>query len=610
MRFGFLWAKSVVVVVVVVCGVAGLSGSAWGLGLPAWTVRGVAEPTQFAAGDAADQYSLVVLNSGGEPSSPGVTLTDRLPKGLTFTGYESGGPSSLEPGVEWVCSAKKEAEQWVVTCTFEESIPAGAYAHYLLIKVAAPSKGMSGVLRNEVLVSGGGASVTAGTSESAAVNTQPPAFAPLEFNVEANSADGEAVSQAGGHPWEMTTSFGIPLVNGVGEDVYTPVEELKKVSVELPLGFAGDPLATAERCRETQLTAGECPASSEVGSITLVGSSSNLGEWALPPTGFVRPVYNMVAEGGYPAALGFVAGNTKGVYLYASVVHSASGDRLRIATLGIPTTLRTSDVALTVWGEPGQLNGSGSEEAFLSDPADCAEGPSTARLELESWDDPGRVVTQETTVFPELSGCGLLGPVFAPSFGWAPSSEALAGSSRADEPSGYTADLRVAQGSGFAELATPALRDAAVTLPAGVSISPAAGQGLAGCEASGPEGINLGSSEIGVGGEDLGDPEATELGAGHAGGNGSPYDDGQYHVAPGHCPMASTVGTVEVFTPVLPDRCGGEGQAACGAGESPAPLQGHVFLAAPRCGGAGQPACSGSERDERRTVRGVYRSDG
>ena len=111
-----------------------------------------------------------------------------------------------------------------------------------------------------------------GTSESAAVNTQPPAFAPLEFNVEANSADGEAVSQASGHPWEMTTSFGIPLVNGVGEDVYTPVEELKKVSVELPLGFAGDPLATAERCRETQLTAGECPASSEVGSITLVGS--------------------------------------------------------------------------------------------------------------------------------------------------------------------------------------------------------------------------------------------------------------------------------------------------------------------------------------------------
>ena len=65
-----------------------------------------------------------------------------------------------------------------------------------------------------------------------------------------------------------------------------------------------------------------------------------------------------------------------------------------------------------------------------------------------------------------------------------------------------------------------------------------------GCQAEGPEGINIGSSDIGSGYQDLGDPEATELGAGHAGGDGSPDDDGLYHVAHGHCPAASTVGTV------------------------------------------------------------------
>jgi hypothetical protein len=67
------------------------------------------------------------------------------------------------------------------------------------------------------------------------------------------------------------------------------------------------------------------------------------------------------------------------------------------------------------------------------------------------------------------------------------------------------------------ELATPELKTATVALPAGVSVSPAAAQGLAGCEAVGPEGINIGSSQIGAGGEDLGDPEATERGAGTRG---------------------------------------------------------------------------------------------
>ena len=152
--------------------------------------------------------------------------------------------------------------------------------------------------------------------------------------------------------------------------------------------------------------------------------------------------------------------------------------------------------------------------------------------------------------------------------------------------------MKSPQTEDFEELATPEVRDVTVALPEGVSVSPSAADGLAGCQAAGPGGINIGSSDIGPGGRDLGDPEATELGAGHAGGNGSPYDDGLYHTAHGHCPESSTLGSVEVFTPLLPTRCGGEGQAVCKPGESPAPLQGHVYLAQPKCGGQGQPACT------------------
>ena len=102
-----------------------------------------------------------------------------------------------------------------------------------------------------------------------------------------------------------------------------------------------------------------------------------------------------------------------------------------------------------------------------------------------------------------------------------------------------------------------------------------AARGLVGCPAEGPEGINIGSKDIGSFGQDLGDPDATELGEGHEGGNCSPYDDGVWHTAPGHCPAASTVGTGEVVTPLLP-----------------APLKGNIYVARPECGGEGQKECT------------------
>ncbi len=51
--------------------------------------------------------------------------------------------------------------------------------------------------------------------------------------------------------------------------------------------------------------------------------------------------------------------------------------------------------------------------------------------------------------------------------------------------------------------------------------------------------------------------------------------NGELQLAPGHCPDASTVGTAEAITPLLP-----------------APVKGHVYLARPVCGGAGQAACT------------------
>ena len=157
------------------------------------------------------------------------------------------------------------------------------------------------------------------------------------------------------------------------------------------------------------------------------------------------------------------------------------------------------------------------------------------------------------------------------------------GTAQADEPSAYSFNLKSSQTEGFEELATPELKNVTMTLPEGVSISPSAGDGLVACPAKGPEGIDIPTGVDGAG-EPLHDNEAgegEEIGA-----------DGQSHLAKGHCPGASTLGTVDVFTPDLPTRCGGEGQEACKEPDEAAPLQGHVYLAQPECGGEGQPACS------------------
>ena len=126
----------------------------------------------------------------------------------------------------------------------------------------------------------------------------------------------------------------------------------------------------------------------------------------------------------------------------------------------------------------------------------------------------------------------------------------------ADEPVGLGVDVGVPQSEQPGALATPHLRDAVVTLPEGMSISPGIVDGIQACNESGPEGINFEG------------PESEEVGL-----------DGELHLAAGHCPDASIVGSAEAVTPLL--------------GE---PVKGHVYLARPLCGGSGEAACTNRTR--------------
>ncbi|MGH2878504.1 MAG: hypothetical protein ACRDK4_02720 [Solirubrobacteraceae bacterium] len=356
----------------------------------------------------------------------------------------------------------------------------------------------------------------------------------------------------------MTATFGLNKVFAGETDLYRyrASQEAKDVALELPLGLVAQPLV-ASRCPEVDMNWGDqsgttaCPSGSVVGEVWLAAEGR---PWAFGP----YPLYNIVPERGYPAEFAFnAAGFGQPIFMYASVLPSAGGYRVRVATPGV---LRTANfdlegIAVTLFGDPSAHNDGGGHAAFVTNPTICSEEPLSARLDVSSWQ--GSADSREAIAYPRLTGCDLLQGVAA----FDPSIEVQPEKTQADTPAGYEVTLKLPQAPDvFGQPATPELRNAAVTLPAGLSLSSSLASGPSSLEGCAPTQIDL-----------LG----TEIGEGHVGGNGSPYDDGMTHASPGHCPEKSQVGDVELTTPLLEE-----------------PLRGHVYVATPSCGGAGQAACT------------------
>lgn len=570
---GGLVAIAVLAFLILCAGSAQAASVSWGL-------RTVAEPSTFSTSDQSecelhekcDRYQILVTNLGDAASTGPITLTINLPAGITT--HENPESGEGAEGAFWECNPKGEGNS-TVTCTLEESIPSLGYLPFLDVRVTPPTASTPTPADAEFTVTGGGGNSASKSLETPISSAAVP-FAIKQFAFEPLEASGAPSTQAGGHPWQLSTTLSTsttfsPTAKGLFPTQFAPVKNLKNVVVELPAGMLGNPTATP-KCTQSQLIENQCPHASRVGQFAVIGGLFVFGEFERSGRFCCSSVFNMVPESGYPAELAFTfAGQV--ITLHTSLVWTPDGYRIRAAATGLPSVLEVTTTVITLYGNPGAVNEAESETAFLTNPSDCGAGEKTTHLALNTWDSPAEVTSADASAYLTLTGCDAL--QFNPLLTMSPSDGSEEGTARSDTPSAYTTELSVPQATQYSQLGTPPLKSASVTLPAGVSVSPSAAQGLAGCDATGPRGINLGTEDIGSEGQDLGNPEATEFGAGHAGGNGSPYDDGLYHTSPGHCPNASTLGTVEVFTPLLPEGAGGA-----------APLTGHIYLAEPRCGGS------------------------
>jgi hypothetical protein len=371
------------------------------------------------------------------------------------------------------------------------------------------------------------------------------------FDVTFTNQDGSPATQAGSHPFQMTTTL---VVNKLpsGE----PDGELKGLVAEQIEGLIANP-AAVPRCSnsdfltfsETQPSA--CPASTAVGAIATevfegLGASYS-------------PVSNLVPPPGVVLKLGFVVFNTP------VTIEIGLKDRYpyngRAVLVNVPQTVPFLESVLTLWGDPadpahdpyrgdcvssiptativlpefpllpsrGDCPTSAPNVPFLTLPRACA-GPLASTYQVDSWQNPGTLVEGLSLTHDNSQPSHPFGFIGCSKLGFGPTTTARPTSMAAQSPTGLDFGLNV-QDEGLTSptgLAQSDIKKTVVTLPEGMTANPSLAEGLNVC------------SE-----EDLARETTKSL--------------------PGEgCPNESKIGTVEVETALLEE-----------------PLKGSLFIAKP-----------------------------
>ena len=334
-----------------------------------------------------------------------------------------------------------------------------------------------------------------------------------------------------GSPADGVTSFTLdpaplPTVGG---------GTLRDTIVDLPAGLIGNPQATP-RCTtllpvDTLLPL--CALGSQVGTVDFSHVAFGV------PFRIVVPLFNMEPARGQVADLAFILGGTTiPVHVGLSVRPTDYG--VRATTRRVTQYLPIANVRINVWGIPGaashdaqrciapqpengnpldptvnwsclgtpgdRVNGpntvSSDLRPFLINPTAC-DAPKITSVSVSSWNDP-TTFTEQLASAPTPTGCDKL--QFEPTIDVTPDA------TQTDAPTGLSVSLKFPQNNDPGGLATGQLKDAHVTLPDGVTISPSSAGGLAACS----------DEQLGLGTDN-----------------------------PVQCPQASKIGEVTAETPVL-----------------------------------------------------------
>jgi hypothetical protein len=331
------------------------------------------------------------------------------------------------------------------------------------------------------------------------------AFGLSEFDVTFTGPEGEPVTQAGSHPYQMLTSLhfnSTPTEEG-GELLDEAAKDLLVSQIE---GFVGNPTAVP-RCSTADFLNGvevavpgeggvlvaNCPPASAVG-VASVELANKLDSGS-----FYGAIYNLEPPPGSPARLGFWV---TGVPVTLELgVKEAFPYNIVGGPTNISQVLEVVGSTFTLWGNPADpshdpqrgicLNpnkgtsldecpANVSEVPFLTLPRAC-KGPLETTYEADSWQNEGvfvkgSVLTHDSAGNPlGMTGCGKLG--FGPEVRVTPTTTA------AESASGLDIEIEV-EDEGLMNpegLAQADIEATEFAFPAGMTLNPSAAEGLGVC---------------------------------------------------------------------------------------------------------------------------------
>lgn len=352
-------------------------------------------------------------------------------------------------------------------------------------------------------------------------------FGVKSLSIAALDQQKQIYTAAGGHPYELTTSFTLnTTVDADGRPDSTDANP-RDIRTELPPGLIGNPDATP-KCSSYNVAHADCSGSTQVGILKVFTANGVSTE---------SPIYNLVPPKGMAAQFGARFNGFVTAHINASV--RTGGDYgVTADALYISADEGLTGATVTFWGVPadpshdeerycpveGKINEEfpcherGAPVPFLTNPTSC-DGPQTARLGVDSWQEPGVFVWADDQM-PAITGCEKVD--FNPTITVEPTSDSI------DSPTGLHVDMRVLQNEDPNGLKEADLKDATVTLPVGVTVDPSSASGMVGC------------------------PLLTGK-QGHPGVPGIDLENGE----PANCPNASKVGKVTIKTPLLEEELTG-----------------------------------------------------
>jgi Invasin, domain 3 len=296
-----------------------------------------------------------------------------------------------------------------------------------------------------------------------------------------------STTQAGGHP-NLQTSFSL---QSPGEP-----ETAKSATLSTPAGVFANPNAVAQ-CTAADFALEECPVDSQAGLVTVYANHEANSDYLLG----TAPVYDLEPGPEQTARFAFIVPTLDTPVTIPVSVRTASDYGLRLAIAGISEETALAGADLSLWGVPAEpahdserfTKGSPGNPAgcpgladssciasgnssnlqmlpLIDNPTTCTRKALSAKLEVETYGDS---TSLREASFSPTTGCDQI--IFNPSLNAQPTTTAT------DSPSGLSLDLNDLQQLSPTVLDSSELRDAAVELPAGLRINPAATELLGTC---------------------------------------------------------------------------------------------------------------------------------